>query len=181
MIVTTTQRLILRQFQKGDLGALTAILSDPEVMRFSVAGPMSREQVADMLEHVEQSYRENGYGLWAVEHRSGLMIGYCGLIVQDVDGKREVEIGYRLARNYWGGGLATEAARATRDHAFGPLGLTRIVSLITPDNIASIRVAEKNGMRLRKTTVKWDMDILVYIMEPGKAAPATGSVRPVAR
>ena len=181
MIIATTPRLTLRQFHRGDLGALTAVLSDPEVMRFSVAGPMSRDQVADLLEHVEQSYRENGYGLWAVEHRSGLMIGYCGLVAQDVDGRREVEIGYRLARNYWGGGLATEAAQAVRDHAFGPLGLTRIVSLVTPDNIASIRVAEKNGMRLRKTTVKWDMDILVYVMELGKTAPVTGSVRPVIR
>ena len=181
MIIATTPRLTLRQFQKGDLGALAAILSDPEVMRFSVTGPMSREQVATMLEHVEHSYRENGFGLWAVEHRSGLMIGYCGLITQDVDGRREIEIGYRLARNYWGGGLATEAARAARDYAFRQLGLTRIVSLITSDNIASIRVAEKNGMRLRKTTVKWDMDILVYMMEPGKSAPVTGSVRPVVR
>ncbi len=175
MIIVTTPRLMLRQFQPGDLGVLAAILSDPEVMRFSVAGPMTRDEVATMLERVEQSYRENGFGLWAVEHRSGLMIGYCGLVAQDVDGRREVEIGYRLARNYWGKGLATEAAQATRDYAFQQLKMTRLISLVTPDNFASIRVAEKNGMRLRKTTVKWDMDILVYMAEPGKPVPAANN------
>lgn len=165
MIIATTPRLTLRHFRPEDVGALTAVLSDPEVMRFSVTGPMTREQVQAMLERVYRSYTENGFGLWAVEHRAGLMIGYCGLLAQEVDGRREVEIGYRLARNYWGSGLATEAALATRDHAFGPLGLRRLVSLVDPENIGSRRVAEKAGMRLVKTTFKWDMDIFVYALE----------------
>ena len=165
MIIATTPRLTLRRFRPDDLGGLTAVLSNLEVMRFSVAGPMTREQVSAMLGRVERSYAENGFGLWAVEHRVGLMIGYCGLVVQEVDGKREVEIGYRLARNYWGGGLATEAALATRDHAFHKLGLHRLVSLIIPENIGSVRVAEKNGMRLEKETTMWDMKIFVYSLE----------------
>ena len=83
---------------------------------------------------------------------NGKLIGYCGFFLQMVDGVEEFEIGYRLDPEYWGRGMATEAARAVRDHAFRDLRAARVISLILPENFASRRVAEKNGMRLEKET-----------------------------
>jgi RimJ/RimL family protein N-acetyltransferase len=81
------------------------------------------------------------------------LIGYCGFFHQQVDETNEIEIGYRLHPDYWNQGLATEAATAVRDHAFGDLKLPRVISLIHPDNVASRRVAQKIGMRFERSTV----------------------------
>jgi len=79
------------------------------------------------------------------------VIGYCGLFFfPDIEGQAEVEIGYRLARSVWGKGYATEAAKAVRDYAFNVLRLERLIAMIDPSNIASIRVAEKIGMHYEK-------------------------------
>lgn len=176
-IIAETPRLRLRRFTLADTEALAEILGHPEVMRFSTAGPMTREQVGTMLrDRVLAAYTRDGFGLWAVESKAEgrSLLGYCGLLVWDIDGRREIEIGYRLARSAWGQGLATEAARATRDDAIRRLGFRRLISLIDPANTASIRVAEKNGMRLERQIVKWDRPINVYALEvpavtvPGK-------------
>jgi len=90
------------------------------------------------------------------------LIGYCGFFHQEVDGTEEIEIGYRLDPDYWSGGLATEAARAVRDHAFRDLKLQRVISLIHPDNAPSRRVAEKIGMNLEKKTVFRGFPTLVF-------------------
>jgi RimJ/RimL family protein N-acetyltransferase len=84
---------------------------------------------------------------------AGRLVGYCGFFPQIVDGIEELEIGYRIDPAYWGRGIATEAARAVRDHAFNNLHLRRVISLVHPDNIPSRRVAEKNGMTPEKETV----------------------------
>ena len=81
------------------------------------------------------------------------LIGYCGFFAQTVDGSEELEIGYRLDPAYWGRGVATEAAREVRDYGFSDLTRPRLISLIHPDNHASRRVAEKNGMTPEKVTV----------------------------
>lgn len=131
-----------------DATALAPLFADAEVMRFG-DGPQSPEWVQAWLRRVLQSYARRGYGPWAVvEKGSGELIGYCGLFdFPDVNGRPEIEIGYRLARAYWGRGYATEAVSAARDYAFGVLGLTRLIALIDPGNVASIRVAEKAGLR----------------------------------
>lgn len=94
-------------------------------------------------------YATRGYGPYAVvEQRSQRLLGYCGLFYfPDVNRKPEVEIGYRLARSAWGKGYANEAALAIRDHAFNNLKMKRLIAIIDPSNTASIRVAEKVGMR----------------------------------
>ena len=124
------------------------VFGDPEVMSFG-DGVQSVEWVRDWLEACLNGYEQRGYGPWAVvEKTSGELIGYCGLFYfPDVNGRPEIEIGYRLARAWWGRGHATEAVVAARDYAFNSLGLTRLVALIDPANVASIRVAEKAGMR----------------------------------
>ncbi len=117
-------------------------------MRFG-DGIQSAEWVGGWLGRALESYERRGYGPWAVvEKSSSVVIGYGGLFLfPDVNGRPEIEVGYRLARPFWGRGYATEAVIAVRDHAFSTLGLTRLIAIIDPGNIASIRVACKAGMR----------------------------------
>lgn len=152
MIIAKTDRLIIRHLQTSDLDALQAIFGDAEVMQF---GPgvqtveWMRKWLHDCLEHTYPTY---GVGPYAVTLQpNGEMIGYCGLFhFPDIGGQPEIEIGYRLARRYWGAGYATEAARAVRDYAFTVIGLSRLIAMIDPGNTASIRVAEKLGMQYEK-------------------------------
>lgn len=128
------------------------VFGDPEVMRFG-DGVQTPEWVREWtLTCLERYYQRWGFGPYAVvEKHSQELIGYCGLFYfPDVGGKPEVEIGYRLRRSAWGKGFATEAACAVRDFAFNSLGMQRLIALIDPDNIASIRVAEKLGMQYEK-------------------------------
>ena len=90
-------------------------------------------------------------GLWATVHKeTGRFIGRCGLLPWTIDGKDEVEVAFTIAREYWGQGLATEAARAILQHGLEGLNLSRLICLIELENIASQRVAEKIGMRFER-------------------------------
>lgn len=148
MVIVDTTHLYLRRFLLSDGEALTRVFGDAEVMRFG-DGPQTAEWVSSWLRCARESYARQGYGPWAVvEKGGGEVIGYCGLFYfADINGRPEIEIGYRLARAWWGRGYATEAVIAARDYAFNNLGLTRLIALIDPANAASIRVAEKAGMR----------------------------------
>ena len=150
-VIAETGRLILRPFHMSDDEAMQRVLGDIEVMRFS-AGVKTPEGVRAWLCRCVENYQKQSFGLWAVvEKTSGEVIGYCGLThFPDVAGLPETEIGYRLARPYWGHGYATEAVQAVRDYAFETLGLRRLIALVDPDNVASIRVAEKIGLRYEK-------------------------------
>lgn len=127
------------------------IFCDPEVMHFS-DGVKSREWVQGWLHTCLERYQTWGFGPYAViEQRSQVVIGYCGLFFfPDLDGETETEIGYRLARSTWGQGYATEAAQVVRNFAFETLNVKRLIALIDPSNVASIRVAEKIGMHYEK-------------------------------
>lgn len=128
------------------------VFGDPEVMRYG-DGVQTSEWIAGWLAQCAQQYRQRGYGPYAVvERRTDDVIGYCGLFdYPDIQGKPEVEVGYRLERAAWGRGFASEAARAVRDLAFNNLGITHLIAIIDPANTASIRVAEKLGMRFERT------------------------------
>jgi ribosomal-protein-alanine N-acetyltransferase len=108
-------------------------------------------------------------GLWAtIFKETGRFIGRCGLLPWTIDGQLEVEVAYTLAQEYWGLGLATEAARGIRDYGFERLGLSRLICLIDPANQASRRVAEKIGMRLEKEVDGIDGDgipTLIYAID----------------
>jgi ribosomal-protein-alanine N-acetyltransferase len=108
-----------------------------------------------------------------VFRENNCLIGYCGFFAQVVDGIEELEIGYRVDPAYWGRGIATEAARAVRDHGFNQLKLPRLISLIHRDNHPSRRVAEKNGMTLEKETVFRGFPTLVFSLG-GAAGRAAG-------
>lgn len=171
MLIARTERLFLRRFSLADEPALTHLFADPEVMRFG-DGPRSPEWVQDWLRHTLDNYARRGYGPWAVvEKISGEPIGYCGLFhYPDVNGRAEIEIGYRLARAYWGQGYATEAVMAARDYALGALGLTRLIALIDPANVASLRVATKAGLRHEADALLpgYTYPDRVYVIERGQ-------------
>jgi RimJ/RimL family protein N-acetyltransferase len=162
MPILETPRLILREFQLEDVDALALILSDPETMRF-YPKPFDRRGVEEWITRNRQRYSKDGHGLWAmILKASGELIGNCGLVLQEVDGANEIEIGYHVRRDHWGQGLATEAARACRDFGFEQLPVERLISLIRPENIASRRVAEKNGMAVWKEITRVGLPHLVY-------------------
>jgi RimJ/RimL family protein N-acetyltransferase len=154
-MILETLRLILRPFAADDLNRIAELMANKDFMRFSM-GPMTREQTQRFLDKVIGWDREGlPSQIGMIVRSSGAVAGYCGFFQQEVDAVKEIEIGYRLQRDFWNRGLATEAARAVRDHGFRDLKLERVISLIHPDNQASRRVAEKNGMVLeRETTFK---------------------------
>src|SRR5437667_1333672 len=150
MPVLETARLTLRPFGKEDLDLLAELMANPDFMRFSL-GPKTHRQTAAFLETVIGWYRAGLPSPFAVVIRSdGVLVGYCGFLHQEVDGEKEIEIGYRLHPDYWNRGIATEAARKVRDHAFSDLELPRVISLIHYDNTSSRRGAEKIGMTFEK-------------------------------
>ena len=151
-VIVETDRLIVRPFQLSDANAMNHIFGDPEVMHFG-SGTLTPEQVHDWLHDCLKNYRQkSGIGPWAVIEKSNEeVIGYCGLFYfPDVCGQPETEIGYRLARPYWGRGYATEAARAVLNYAFNVLRMPRLIAIIDPLNVRSIRVVEKLGMYYEK-------------------------------
>lgn len=162
-VIAQSTRITLREFTWADVSDLLPILTDPQVMRFSVTGPLSPEQVRGFIDRCLCKYKERGYWLWAAIYRpENRLIGYSGLLDQYVDARPEIEVAYRLAPAYWGQGLGTEAAALARDYAFLHLGVERVISLIEPENVASIRVAEKNGLVYEKDTTYYHLFVRVY-------------------
>jgi RimJ/RimL family protein N-acetyltransferase len=148
-----TGHLLLRRFQKEDLDRMAELFANPDFMPFSL-GIFSPEQTVAFLEKILDWDRAGLPSQFAmIVESNGALIGYCGFFHQKVDEIAEIEIGYRLDPDYWNRGLATEAAQAVRDHGFRDLKLPRLISLIHPDNIRSLRGAEKNGMVLEKETI----------------------------
>ncbi|HEX7300169.1 MAG TPA: GNAT family N-acetyltransferase [Solirubrobacteraceae bacterium] len=148
----TTQRLVLRAWRPDDRAPFAAINADPDVMRYIADGrPMTRAQSDRLLEGIEAHWAQHGFGLWcaAPSEEPDACVGFVGLAVPSFLPAvlPAVEVGWRLARSVWGRGLATEGARAALGHAFGPLRLRSVISIIDPRNARSVRVAEKLGMR----------------------------------
>jgi RimJ/RimL family protein N-acetyltransferase len=169
-IITESSRLILRQFCLGDFERLSVILADPDVMKFSLSGPFSSEQTRKFLKRIMASYETGSLSLLAVIHKDDdCLIGYCGFLDQEIDGQREIELTYRFSKTYWGLGLATEAAKAVCQYAFEQLKLSRLISIIEAENIASIRVAEKCGMTCKKESVFHDIDVRIYTVTKEKS------------
>lgn len=161
-LILETERLALREMEPSDLDFVASMLADPELMRF-YPKCYTRAESAEWLERQRSRYASDGHGLWLVELKeTGEPVGQVGLVRQHVDGVEEDEVGYLIARQQWRRGYAFEAARATRDHAFGALGRKRVISLIRPVNLPSQGVARKLGMTVERTTCCWDMEHLVY-------------------
>jgi len=160
-----TDRLLLRPFRLEDAREFHAFTGDWEAMRFMNCGVLSYEDTREGIkENIETRLPEMlplGFRT-VVLKASGRVIGDCGLHrLRHVDGD-PVEITYHLAREHWGQGYATEAARCLVRHGFVDLGLDEIAAAVNPANIRSIRVAEKLGLRLQRM-VEWPKQGLVNL------------------
>lgn len=163
-----TERLSLRPFREADVLELHQLLQDPDVVRFvgDRRVPTLQETwraVAGWLGH----WAMRGYGQWAIEeHGSGRLIGRAGIInPAEWPGP---EVGYLLGRKWWGHGYATEAATAAMRWGFREVGFDDLISLIDPNNAASIAVASRLGETLRGGTTLLGTPVLVYGINRGE-------------
>ena len=144
-----TQRLLLRRWRPQDREPFAAINADPFVMEHFPA-PLSRAQSTALIERIEACFEHHGYGLWALElGEREQLIGFAGLAPVDIPVAfaPAVEVGWRLARAFWGHGYATEAAAAAIELGFTRRALPEIVSFTATQNTRSRGVMERLGMR----------------------------------
>ena len=156
-----TARLLLRPLTQKDEADLAAVIGDAETMRW-YPRPYSGDEVRVWIERQVARYPEGNGLLGMVEKETGRLIGDCGAVWQEVEGRMELEIGYHVHRERWNRGLATEAAKAVMDDAFRRFDVERVVSMIRPENAASRRVAEKNGLKVDRVVFWRNYDHCVY-------------------
>ncbi|WP_455199322.1 GNAT family N-acetyltransferase [Kaarinaea lacus] len=148
LIEIETQRLKLRQWKKEDRPLFAKINADPEVMQF-YPSVLDEKESEDLAEKIELLIKEKGWGFWAVEVKNeNKFIGFVGLHEPEYDLPITpcTEIGWRLAKEYWGIGYATEAAKACLEVAFIELGLSEVYSFTPTSNKKSQAVMERLGM-----------------------------------
>ena len=158
-----TDRLKLRMWRDSDLDDYAEWTSDPQVMKFISPGgkPFTRAEAWRSMAFFAGHWHLRGYGHWAVEEKaSGRMIGRIGFLFPD--GWPGFEIGWTLARHAWGKGYATEGAARALQYAFKELDRPHVISLIHPDNAASMRVAERLGETREGTARVGEWDVFVY-------------------
>lgn len=155
-----TDRLSFRVWMDADLDRLHQICSDSQVMEFVGNGQVwSRQRTGQFIQSAIDTLQEHGYFQWAVIHKADQhLIGYCGFVKTTT----APEIGWRMAPEYWGQGLATEAARATLKHGIEKLGFQRVIATVQAANLASIRVIQKLGMMLEKSFDRDGREVRVY-------------------
>lgn len=169
MLVLETERLALREMIAADTEHLLGIFQDPVAMRYYPA-LKDRRETEEWIATNLRRYVEDGVGLWIVELKdSGRFIGQCGLTMQEVEGRRDPEVGYLFLREFWGQGFATEAAAAAIDYGFRRQGHERIICLAGVDNLPSRRVAERLGMGLEREISRKGLQMCVYALaRPGR-------------
>jgi RimJ/RimL family protein N-acetyltransferase len=160
-----TERLRLRPFVHEDAVRLHQILAVDGVLRYYPSSdPPDLERVERLVSLQIDHWIEHGYGWWAVEDiASEQLIGWNGLqYLPDTD---EIEIGYLLARPYWGQGLASEGARVGMDYGFNQLNIPTIIGIVHPENVASQRVLEKIGLVFQEEAEYFGMQCYKYLAE----------------
>jgi RimJ/RimL family protein N-acetyltransferase len=163
-----TARMLLAPWTDGYREEWARILADPEVVRFISDGvPYSHEEAAESSERSEKLWKDYGFGPWAaIERATGTWIGRLGLnLLEDWPGPHRWEVGWELDPNFWGRGLATEGGREAVRFGFEVVGLRRIISVTTPDHLASRRVMEKVGLLMQGEVVFRDVPCVWYAID----------------
>ena len=154
MIILQTKRLRLRRLQNSDVKALIELWSDPQVTKH-LGGPRDRGKLKKIFEEDVKNPDAEQYDLWPVEeNQSKEVVGDCGLLAKEVDGKQEIELIYIFKASAWGKGYATEIGRAITNYAFEEMKIGRLIALIEPENKASERVVLKIGMKFKKDVIR---------------------------
>ena len=149
-----TPRLWLREMSLADKASIAAILRDERVM-YAYEGAFDDEETTAWIEKQLRRYADYGFGLWAaLLKETGELVGQCGITMQEYQDRLVPEIGYLLARKYWHQGYAIEAAKACREYGFHTLHFDKLYSIIRDTNLASQKVALRNGMQPVGTLAK---------------------------
>ncbi len=166
-----TERLRLEPWWPDDWREFRPIARDPEVMRYITGGiPWDDLQVKEFVDRQVRHFDQYGFCLWRLAERTGPgLIGFCGL--QPLVGTEDIEIGWWLAREHWGKGFATEAARCAMSDGFERCGLSRIVAIARPDNSASRRVMVKLGLKYEADMVYKGVPVVRYAIDRAAAWP----------
>lgn len=157
--VLETERTYLRHVHRADFEALHSIFSKAKVM-YAWGHGFSKEESREWLSRQFQSYREHGFGLYAIiDKASGKIIGDAGFNLEPIslDGKSTkeiIEIGYILDESVWGRGIASEVVESLKQYAFSNFGVSEVYALIKEDNFASMRVARRVGMKIIGENIK---------------------------
>jgi RimJ/RimL family protein N-acetyltransferase len=160
-VILETDRLLLRWFREDDFPEFLAMSSDPEVMKFIGGKPLTQFEAWKSMAGYIGHWYFRGYGVWAVEEKSsGKLVGRIGFM--NPPGWPGFELGWTLARENWGKGYATEGARRAMQYAFTEMNRERLISLIAPENVNSIRVAERLGERVQGETELLGHQVFIY-------------------
>jgi len=152
-IILKTQRLVLKKITNEYKSDLYKLLADPDVHEF-FPNALNHKEAEEFYDKIQYHYKTEGHSFWAVVRKTDdIFIGICGLLSQTIDNIKEIEVGYRLLKEYWNNGYGTEAALGCVEYAKEHLQRSSIISLIVPDNKPSIRVAQKNGLLFEKETM----------------------------
>jgi RimJ/RimL family protein N-acetyltransferase len=169
-----TERLQLRPMEVGDADALLLVLGDPLAMRF-YPRPFDRDGVDAWIGRIRERYERDGFGLLAlVERSTGDVIGDCGPMSMETGHGVHVELGWHIRRDRQGLGLATEAGKACRDHAWTALGVDHLISIIRPENVPSWRVARRLGFGAWRGDVRAGMAHVLWRLHRREAALGQG-------
>lgn len=163
--VLETERLRLQPFSDADLETLHALWIDPQVRKFLwddviIAKDTAQEIIAASL----ASFKQHGFGFWSVLRKDKKqLLGFCGL--RFIDETAEIEILYGLWPQFWGKGLATEAAAAIMRHGFETCKLERLVAGADPPNVASFRVMERLGMKYDRHAQREGLEVVYFAIK----------------
>ncbi len=147
MYIIETARLGLRRLDNDAFEALLPILGDPEVM-YAWEHGFSDDEIRTWIDKNKERYARDGFSFFAaIDKATGRLIGTIGPLMEDIDGVRIPGVAYIIGKQYWGQGYAPEGAAACIRYAFSKLGADRVIASIRPDNVASLRVAEKLKMK----------------------------------
>lgn len=148
-----TERLSAERLEQDHLEFIHRMNKDDQVMAY-LGGKRSREQTLEYMEHNLAHWDKYGYSIWILrENATGILVGRGGLRNTVMDQKDEVEVAYGLLPEYWNRGLATEFLKAVVDIGLSQLGLSGLVCVANPDNLASRRVMEKAGFEFERELV----------------------------
>jgi len=163
-VPSPTSRFTFRHFREDDVDALFKIFGDPEVMRFSVQGPAPKSKLPRWLALRIEDYAAGRPSQYAViDRETEILLGFCGLLpFKDPDGETEYEIGFRYRPSCWNQGIGTEAALGTLKFVFKSFEVPTIVAVVERENIGSVRLLEKIGMRYVRDTLYHEIPVMRY-------------------
>jgi len=166
--IIETNRLYFRKLNNNDFTDLCEMLQDIDVM-YAWEHIFSESQVNEWIQRQLDRYKKDGVGIFAmIEKETGEMVGQGGLVWGDIEDARVLEVTYMLKKAHWHKGFALEGAQGCANYAFNELGVSKVFMPIRPENIASIKVAEKLGAKVNGQYVKKynkDMLHLIYVLK----------------